>query len=115
MPAKLRLDLSAEQREQLERWTKNPPKAHLRRKAWALLLLAAGHPAYQVAQDRRVQVHRTTVSEWLRRYLSAELGGLKQNPGQGRKPIFSPSGSGKRSSRTRVAAAPIPPPVRTPT
>lgn len=46
MPTKLELDLNAEQRKQLERWVKNPPRPHVRRKAWALLLLADGKAAY---------------------------------------------------------------------
>ncbi len=100
MPTKLKLDLDAEQRRQLERWVKNPPRPHLRRKAWALLLLADGKAAYEVAKDRRVRAHRTTVSAWLSRYLAEGLEGLKQKPGQGRKAAFSPSISGERQSRT---------------
>lgn len=100
MPTKLELKLSVEQREHLERWVKNPPRSHLRRKAWALLLLADGKAAYEVAEDRRVRAHRTTVSEWLSRYLANGLEGPKQKPGQGRKAAFSPSISLERQSGT---------------
>ena len=91
MPAAEKLELSEEQREQLERWTKNPPKPHLRRRAWAMLLISEGQPVYQVAQDRRIRAHRTTVAEWLARYRASGSAGLRQRPGQGRKPAFFPS------------------------
>jgi hypothetical protein len=100
MPTKLKLDLNAEERKHLERWVKNPPRPHLRRKAWALLLLAEGKAAYEVAKDRRVRAHRTTISVWLSSYLAEGLEGLKQKPGQGRKAAFSPSISGECQSRT---------------
>lgn len=98
MPASAKMTLSEEQRKQLEAWTKNPPRPYLRRKAWALLLRAKGQPAWKVALDRRVHAYRATVSEWVRVFEAKGLEGLKQKPGQGRKPGFSPS-LGKRSSR----------------
>ncbi len=91
MPAAKKLTLSERQRKELEAWTKNPPKPYLRRKAWAILLVAAGKPIYVVAQDRRVRAHRTTVSQWIQRYEAQGLDGLRQAKGQGRKPRFSPS------------------------
>lgn len=94
MPARLQIDLSAEQKAQLQAWTKNPPKPHLRARAWAILLVAGGKAAYQVAQDRRVRVHRITVAEWVARFQQEGIAGLKTRPGQGRKPAFSPSDPG---------------------
>jgi transposase len=94
MPAALKLKLTEEQRKQLERWIKNPPKPHLRRRAWAMLLLAQGKAAYEAARDPRVHAHRTTVSFWHTRYVDEGIQGLKQKPGQGRKPAFSPSAQG---------------------
>ena len=91
MPASKKVELNEEQRRQLQAWTKNPPRQHLRRKAWAILLSAAGQPAYQVASDRRVHAHRTSVSAWIENFNAQGLEGLKQKPGQGRKPAFSPS------------------------
>ena len=66
MPAPQKVELSADQRKKLRAWTKNPPKPYLRRKAWAILLSAEGRPAYQVAADRRVRAHRTSVSGWIK-------------------------------------------------
>ena len=91
-PAKI-VQMDAEQERQLRAWTKNPPKAYLRRKAWAILLSSAGKPAYEVAKDRRVRAHRTSVCNWIDDFTREGLSGLKQKPGQGRKPAFSPSGS----------------------
>ncbi len=91
MPAAKKLVLNETQKQQLEAWTKNPPKPYLRRKAWALLLVSQGKPAYQVAQDRRVHANRTTVSTWIEKFQAHGLEGLKQAKGQGRKPgSFSP-------------------------
>jgi len=91
MPKRYVIDLSDASRAKLESWVKNPPKAHLRKKAWAILLVAEGQPVYAVAVDYRVRAHRTTVSEWVQRYQSEGIAGLKTKAGQGRKPAFSPS------------------------
>jgi transposase len=91
MPAAKQLVLSAVQKKELEAWTKNPPKPYLRRKAWAMLLVAKGKGACEAAQDRRVHAHRTTVSDWIEKFQTHDFEGLKQAKGQGRKPSFFPS------------------------
>ena len=91
MPAPKQLILSEAQRQELAAWTKNPPKPYLRRKAWALLLVAKGKAAYETAQDRRVHANRVTVSNWIEKFQMHGLAGLKQAQGQGRKPRFFPS------------------------
>ena len=91
MPTIKQLVLSENQKQELEAWTKNPPKPYLRRKAWALLLVATREAAYEVARDRRVHAHRTTVSKWIEKFQTQGLEGLKQAKGQGRKPRFFPS------------------------
>ncbi len=91
MPAAKKLSLSENQEKELEAWTKNPPKPHLRRKAWALLLVARGKAAYQAAQDRHVHANRVTVSNWIEKFQAHGWDGLRQAKGQGRKPRFFPS------------------------
>jgi transposase len=91
MPAAKKLRLSGSQEQELKAWTKNPPKPYLRRKAWALLLVAKGKAAYEAAQDRRVHANRVTVSDWHEKFQAHGLEGLKQAKGQGRKPRFFPS------------------------
>lgn len=100
MPAVRQLKLSEAQRKQLEAWTKNPPKAYLRRKAWALLMIAGGEPAYKVAEDRRVHANRATIGEWVTNFEKKGFDGLRQAKGQGRKPRFSPSDKGASESRS---------------
>lgn len=92
------IELNDTERAKLEAWVKNPPKPHLRKRAWAILLVANGQPEYKAADDFRVRVDRTTVSEWVNRYLNEGLEGLKVRPGQGRKPAFFPSGRKRNQS-----------------
>lgn len=91
MPKRYELELSTEQRAQLERWSKNPPKPYLRYRARAILHVADGMPISHVPAHLRVRVHRTTVSEWVHRYEAAGLAGLRIRAGRGRKARFSPS------------------------
>jgi hypothetical protein len=91
MPAAKKLVLNEKQKQEIEAWTKNPPKPYLRRKAWALLLVSQGKTIYQAAQDRRVHANRVTVSNWIQKFEAHGLEGLKQAKGQGRKPSFFPS------------------------
>ena len=97
MPARLRIELTEEQKTKLVAWTKNPPKAYVRSRAWALLLLAQDKPAYEVAADHRVRAHRTSISAWVQRFQAEGVEGLFYHPGQGRKPAFSPSKPGGRA------------------
>lgn len=92
MPKRIRIQLSEAEREKLERWVKNPARSYLRYRAQAILQIAEGKPVYQVAQQLKLRVHRTTVSNWAQRYLAEGLSGLKVKPGRGRKAGFSPSG-----------------------
>ena len=98
MPAVRKLKLDDAQRKQLEAWTKNPPKVYLRRKAWALLMIADGEPAYKVAEDRRVHANRVTIGVWITNFEAKGFNGLWQAKGQGRKPRFFPSNTGTGQS-----------------
>lgn len=98
MPKRYKIELSEEDREKLERWTRNPPKPYLRCRAQAILLVAAGEPICKVTPRLRVRVHRNAVSDWVQRYLAEGIEGLKVKPGRGRKPVFSPSGAGGSGS-----------------
>jgi hypothetical protein len=91
MPKRIYVKLSEAEQEQLKRWTKNPPRPYLRRRAWAILLVAAGQPLREVGPDRRVRANRMTVADWVTRFQSERMQGLRVRPGQGRKPAFSPS------------------------
>ncbi len=95
-----RLVLTGEERQQLERWKKNPPKPYLRERARAILLVAAGKEGQEVSQMLRVRVHRTTIGDWVHRFQAEGLEGLKIKAGRGRKPRFSPSA--RRASQRRT-------------
>lgn len=86
-----RLVLTAEERQKLERWKKNPPKPYLRERVRAILLVADGKEGQAVSQLLRVRVHRTTIGEWVRRFQAEGVEGLKIKAGRGRKPRFFPS------------------------
>jgi transposase len=88
---RIHLDLSADQRAELEKWVKHPPKPYLRERARAILRVADGEPILQVAASLRVRVGRDTVGNWVKRYRAQGLQGLHIQSGRGRKPAFSPS------------------------
>lgn len=90
MPKRYAVELSAEKREKLERWVKNPPKPYLRDRARAILRIADGEPIYQVARALRTRVSRDTVGKWVRRYQVEGIEGLKIKSGRGRKAAFYP-------------------------
>jgi hypothetical protein len=85
--------LTAEQREELQRVVKRDPKPYRRERASAILQVAAGAVASQVAA-RGLLVRRDpdTVYGWLDRFLDLGVAGLTIAAGRGRKPAaFPPS------------------------
>ena len=92
MPKRYVIELSAEQRQQLERIRDTHPKPYLRERAAAVLKVADHESARQVAtQGLLKRRSKDTVSQWIRRYLAQGLEGLRIRAGRGRKPAFSPS------------------------
>ncbi|RME59130.1 helix-turn-helix domain-containing protein [Candidatus Parcubacteria bacterium] len=93
MPAAYKLELSDEQKAELEAIRRRHPKAYVRERAAAILKVAEGLSIRQVAL--RGLLHRRepeTVKGWIERYLAEGTKGLEIRPGRGRKPVFSPSG-----------------------
>ena len=85
----LRIVLSPEERQTLERWQRSTTMAAgLVRRGRIILLLADGYSHSQVA--RLVPVQRTVVRKWARRFLAQRLEGLSDAPGRGAKGGFSP-------------------------
>lgn len=83
--------LTAEQRQELVRLRDTAPKAYLRERAAALLKVAAGVPAAQVARSGLLRVRKpATLYEWLDRFEQQGVAGLAFRKGRGRKPAFSP-------------------------
>ena len=95
MPARLKVILSEAQRYELEKARDHHAKAYVREAAAGILKVAAGNSARQVAASGLLKVRDPeTVSEWIRRYQTLGLDGLKVKAGRGRKAVFFPSKSG---------------------
>ena len=99
----LRIVLSTEEQQTLERWQRSTTiAAGLVRRGKILLLLAAGHSQSDVAQA--VGVQRTVVRQWAKRFLAQRLDGLSDAPGRGAKGNFPPGGRDPRGApRLRTA------------
>ena len=98
MPKRYEIVLGEQEKQKLESWVKNPPSPYLRERARAILKVSEGETIQATAGKLRIRVHRNAVSEWVKRFLSDRLEGLKIKKGRGRKAIFSPNR--KRSSQT---------------
>jgi DNA-directed RNA polymerase specialized sigma24 family protein len=72
------------------------------RRCRALLAVADGLPLVEVA--RLVDLTEKHVRKWVQRFLKERLAGLRDRPGRGRKPVFSPRGRAVRGEdRLRTA------------
>jgi hypothetical protein len=86
------LELAPSERAALARLRDTAPKAYLRERAAALLKVADGQPAAQVARAGLLRVRDPdTLYAWLDRYRDEGAAGLTIRPGRGRKPAFSPA------------------------
>lgn len=90
MPKRYEIVLSEEEKQKLESWVKNPPSPYLRERARAILKISQGETIQAATEELRVRVHRNAVSDWVKRFLSERLQGLKIKAGRGRKSVFSP-------------------------
>jgi hypothetical protein len=83
--------LTAEQREQLTWMVKHDPKPYRRERASAVLQVAEGKTASQVAAGGLlVPRDPDTVYGWLDRFDDDGVAGLTMTPGRGRKPTHFP-------------------------
>ena len=90
MPKRYKIVLTEEEKQKLEGLVKNPPSPYLRERARAILKVSQGETLQATAEKLRIRVHRNAVSDWVQRFLSDRLAGLKIKVGRGRKPVFSP-------------------------
>jgi transposase len=97
MPKLLTIQLTTEQRQELEQLRDTHELAYLRERAAAILKIADGLSGRQVAQRGLLRPrYRGTVYDWFHRYEAKGVEGLKIKAGRGRKPAFSPSVPGQR-------------------
>jgi transposase len=106
--ARRTVSLTEEQRDELESAVRQHGKAYVRERAAAVLKVAAGEVAYQVAlHGLLVRRDPDTVYGWLDRYQTDGLAGLTIRPGRGRKPTLSPPAApraGRAAGWTAAAA-----------
>ncbi len=92
MPVPLLLELTADQRAELEQVRDHDPTPYLRERAAGILKVGAGLSVRAVARAGLLQPRRReTVGTWVRRYQAEGIAGLRVRPGRGRKPAFPPS------------------------
>ena len=92
MAKPLTIDLTPEQRRELEYTRDQHELAYVRERASAVLKIADGMLGRQVALAGLLKRRKTdTVYDWFHRYQAEGLDGLKIKSGRGRKPAFSPS------------------------
>lgn len=92
MPAPYKLSLSPDQLVTLTEMRDHHPTPIVRTHAAALLKIAHGVTAPQVARFGLLRPYRPqTVNIWLKAYLQNGIVGLLVKPGAGRKPAFFPS------------------------
>ncbi len=91
MPAPLKIELTAEQRQELEEVRDKHPKPYMRERATAILKIADGMSGLQVSREGLYkQRHPDTVYRWVKRYLAEGVKGLEIRKGRGRKPAYFP-------------------------
>jgi transposase len=91
MAKTLTLELSAEQRRELEKIRDRYKVPHMREKAAAILKISNGLSGRQVALKHLLKPRRPeTVYEWVRRYRAEGVKGLSVRSGRGRKPASPP-------------------------
>ncbi len=91
MPKRLIPILSDDEFQQLTDLRDHSPKPHLRERASAILKLAEGSTASEIASDGLLRKrYYETVSDWFHRFQTAGIEGLKIKTGRGRRARFFP-------------------------
>ena len=80
------IELSEAQRQALERGYNYGSSSVFRKRCHIILLKSAGRSSADVSSI--VGINETSINNWLTRYETEGLEGLKNKPGQGRKPIL---------------------------
>jgi transposase len=94
MAKPLVIELTVEQRQELEEKRDKHKKPYVRERAAAILKIADGMSGRSVALFGLLkQRDPDTVYGWFHRYNAEGLAGLQVRSGRGRKPAFSPSAS----------------------
>jgi hypothetical protein len=85
------VELTDQQRAELQRWQRSTTlPAGLSRRARLILLLSEGRSLTEAAQTAGLAANNAR--KWVRRFLGNGVAGLGDQPGRGRRPVFSPRG-----------------------
>ena len=85
------VELTDRQRAQLQRWQRSTTlSAGIARRARLILLLSEGRSLTDAAQTTGLAANNAR--KWVRRFLGNGVAGLGDQPGRGRRPVFSPLG-----------------------
>ena len=91
MPKRIHIEMREEEREALERVRDRDARPYMREKAAAILKVAEGEVASQVAGKGLLKAHDPDVIyRWLKHWQAQGIAGLVVKKGRGRKPAFSP-------------------------
>ena len=91
MPKLIKIELSEAERTELEKVRDGHPKPYMRERASAILKIANGQTARQVALNGLLRPrYPKAVYRWVKRFQENGIKGLKINSGRGRKASFSP-------------------------
>ena len=91
MPKRRYLQLTEEEKVELETVRDKHPKAYMREKASALLKIATGQSPHKVSMEGLLKSRDSdSIYSWLDRYEAEGVVGLLVRDGRGRKPAFSP-------------------------
>lgn len=91
MPKRIRVELTAVQRTELEALRDRHPQAYLRERAAAVLKVATGETLTEVGERGLLKRHEPeTVHGWIKAYLKHGVAGWKIKAGRGRKAAYFP-------------------------
>lgn len=91
MPRPLAVELSDDEQTALQRIRDTDPHPYVRERAAAILKMAEGRSARDVAYHGLLKRrYHETPAQWYRRYCQEGAAGLHVHPGRGRKPSAPP-------------------------
>jgi len=83
------IQLSSEQRQELEDGYRSGKSHSFRERCQMILLKSEKRPSREIA--RFLGCHKITVNEWVKRFEAAGIEGLRTRPGRGRRAILQAS------------------------
>lgn len=92
------IELTDQERIELEKGYKNREHAPFSRRCHIVLLKSQGFSSKQIADIFQITIQ--PVNKWVKRYQALGISGLQTKPGQGRKPILD-----KEQDEAKVRAA----------